>query len=70
MLFRNPTMPRGYPIPRRAKPGAGLKIPLNMMAGLGQTQRVNTFGSKPFIKWFLAILVLTKRNRDDLALGT
>lgn len=61
-MFRNPVVVKGYPIPRRSEPNTGLEIPLNMMAGLGRTQRINTFKGKLFIKGFSTMLVPTKHS--------
>ena len=61
-MFRNPVVVKGYPIPRRSEPNTGLEIPLNMMAGLARTQRVNTFNGKLFIKGFSTMLVPTKHR--------
>lgn len=65
-MFRNPVVVKGYPIPRRSELDTGLEIPLNMMAGLAQTQRANTFNGKLFIKGFSTMLVPTKHSGDLL----
>ena len=65
-MFRNPVVVKGYPIPRRSEPDTGLEIPLNIMAGLARTQRVNTFNGKLFIKGFSTMLVPTKHSGDLL----
>jgi hypothetical protein len=59
-LFRNPLVVKGYPIPRRSAPNLGLEISLDTMAGLAQTQYVNTFNNKIFIKGFATMLVPTQ----------
>ncbi|KAJ5364559.1 uncharacterized protein N7496_010272 [Penicillium cataractarum] len=61
-LFRNPVVVTGYPIPWRSETGTGLEIPLNMMAGLARTKRVNSFNKKLFIKGFSTILIPTRQN--------
>ncbi|KAJ6260647.1 hypothetical protein Dda_4874 [Drechslerella dactyloides] len=65
-MFRNPVIVIGYPIPRRRDQDTGLEIPLNMMAGLAQTQTVQSFNEKILIKGFSTLLVPTKRAGDAL----
>ncbi|KAL2840292.1 hypothetical protein BJY01DRAFT_21103 [Aspergillus pseudoustus] len=67
-LFRNPVVAEGYPIPRRP-PGPdhyGLEIPLNIMAGLVQASRMNSFRESLVIKGFSAMLVPTRQAGDLL----
>lgn len=63
-MFRNPVIVQGYPIPSRSEPNTGLEIPLDMMAGLAQTRRINTFNGKLFIKGFSVMLVPTRHSED------
>jgi hypothetical protein len=63
-MFRNPVVVKGYPIQRRSELDTGLEIPLNMMAGLAQTQRANTFNGKLFIKGFSTMLIPTRHSGD------
>jgi hypothetical protein len=65
-MFRNPVVVKGYPIPRRSEAHTGLEIPLNMMAGLIRTQRIDSFNGKLYIKGFAAMLVPTKNCADLL----
>jgi hypothetical protein len=65
-MFRNPVVVKGYPIRCRSEPDTGLEIPLNIMAGLARTRRVNTFNGKLFIKGFSTILVPTRHSGDLL----
>lgn len=65
-MFRNPVVVKGYPISRRSELETGLEIPLNLMAGLTGTERVNRFNGKLFIKGFSSMLVPTKHNGDVL----
>jgi hypothetical protein len=58
-LFRNPVIVKGYPILRRPVSNLGLEISLDTMAGLAQTQHINTFDNKIFIKGFCTMLVPT-----------
>jgi nucleoside phosphorylase len=63
-LFKNPVVVEGFPIPRKTEIETGLEIPLHIMAALAQSQRVNTFDGKVFIKGFSTMLVLIKKNAD------
>ena len=65
-MFRNPVIVQGYPILYRSEPGTGLEIPVDIMAGLAGTRRVNTFNGKLFIKGYSTMLVPTKHSRDLL----
>lgn len=65
-MFRNPVVTKGYPIPRRTSRNTGLDIPLNIMAGLARTRRVDHFNNKIFLKGFSTMLVPTERNEDTL----
>ncbi|KIL83643.1 hypothetical protein FAVG1_13126 [Fusarium avenaceum] len=65
-IFKNPVIVRGYPIPRRPQWRTGLEIPLNIMAGLVQTQRVDQFDNKIYIKGFAMMLVPSQRIEDIL----
>ncbi|KAK1759673.1 hypothetical protein QBC47DRAFT_398481 [Echria macrotheca] len=56
-MFRNPVVVMGYPIRRRPNDGTGLEIPLNMMAGLVQSDRLNHFLGNSYIKGFSSMLV-------------
>lgn len=63
-IFKNPVVVRGYPIPRRREWRTGLEISLNIMAGLAQTQRLNQFKEKTYIKGFSTMLFPTKENGE------
>lgn len=65
-IFNNPVVVKGYPIPDRAKWGTGLEIPLNVLAGLARTCRIDTFNHKLYIKGFSTMLVPTTRDKDIL----
>lgn len=65
-MFKNPVVVKGYPVRRRFEPGTGLEIPLNIIAGLVRTRRINTFNGTLFIKGFSAMLVPTKCCGDLL----
>lgn len=65
-IFKNPVVVKGYPIRRRLERNTGLEIPLNIMAGLARTRRVDRFDGKVYIKGFSTMLVPTKRNKDIL----
>ncbi|KAH8124045.1 hypothetical protein LI328DRAFT_168947, partial [Trichoderma asperelloides] len=63
-LFKNPMVVKGYPVPARVEAGTGAEMPLNIMAGLARTQRVDCFKGMTFIKSFSILLVPTKRSGD------
>ncbi|KAH8896225.1 hypothetical protein GQ53DRAFT_639773, partial [Thozetella sp. PMI_491] len=65
-LLRAPVIAQGFPIPKRPISETGLEVPLNVMAQLVGTHRVNSFGGKMFIKGFAAMLVPTKLCGDVL----
>lgn len=65
-IFKNPVIVTGYPIPQRIERGTGLEIPLNIMAGLARTQRVDRFKERVYIKGFSTMLVPTKLDEDIL----
>lgn len=65
-LFKNPVIAKGYPIARKPELGTGLEIPLDIMAGLAQTQLVEIFHGKLFIKGFSTMLVPIKHCGDLL----
>jgi hypothetical protein len=65
-MFRNPVVVLGYPIARRSAPDTGLEMPLNMMARLTGTKRINTFNGKLFIKGFSTMLVPTRKEGNHL----
>ena len=65
-MFRNPIVVQGYPISSRSEPSTGLEIPLDIMAGLARTRRINTFNGKLFIKGFSTMLVPTRHSGDLL----
>lgn len=63
-IFRNPVVVNSYPIPRRSEWGTGLEIPLNIMAALARTRRVDQFHEKVYIKGFSTMLIPTKQSED------
>jgi len=65
-MFRNPVMVQGYPILSKKEQGIGIEVPLNMMAGLVDTDRAVEFNSNIFIKGFSAMLVATRIAEDML----
>ncbi|KAF2194583.1 hypothetical protein K469DRAFT_686592 [Zopfia rhizophila CBS 207.26] len=59
-LFRNPAIVRGFPILSRIESDTGVEIPLSIMAGLAEANRVTTFDGQFFVKGFSTMLVPTK----------
>jgi len=64
-MFRNPVVVRAIRYPVDLSLVSGLEIPLDIMAGLARTQRINT-SWKAFIKGFSTMLVLTRYSGDLL----
>lgn len=65
-LFMNPTIVKGYPIPPRIESGTGAEIPLNIMAGLARTHRVDSFKGMICIKGFSILLVPKGRSGNTI----
>jgi hypothetical protein len=65
-LFKNPVIVDGYPTRRRTEHNTGLEIPLNIMAELAGTRRLNTFNGRLFTKGFSIMLVPTRHAGDLL----
>ncbi|PWY75544.1 hypothetical protein BO70DRAFT_295914 [Aspergillus heteromorphus CBS 117.55] len=65
-LLRHPHIVNGYPILRRPvkKPTYGLEIPIEVMAKLAETKRVNSFAGNIYIKGFSTLLVPTGREEN------
>ena len=65
-LFREAVIVEGFPIPRRpiGKNLYGIEVPLEIMAGLAGTQRINSYAGKMFIKGFSKLLLTTGREED------
>ncbi|KAE8375759.1 hypothetical protein BDV26DRAFT_283230 [Aspergillus bertholletiae] len=65
-LFREVVIVEGFPIPRRptGKNLWGVEAPLEIMAGLAGTQRINTYAGKIFIKGFSKLLLPTGHKED------
>ncbi|KAL7894589.1 hypothetical protein HDV64DRAFT_287875 [Trichoderma sp. TUCIM 5745] len=63
-MFKNAVIVKGFPIRRKLEARVGLEIPLNVMAGLVRTKRIEQFDGRHFIKGFSAMLVPTKRSGD------
>ncbi|GAD95394.1 Pfs domain protein [Paecilomyces variotii No. 5] len=65
-LFREAVIVEGFPIPRRptGKDLCGVEVPLEIMAGLIGTQRVNSYAGKIFIKGFSKLLLPTGREEN------
>ncbi|KAI0439089.1 hypothetical protein F4803DRAFT_66907 [Xylaria telfairii] len=60
-LFGRLTLVKGYPIPRRARPGTGIEIPLPMLAALANSQKVARFSGKFLIKGYSIAAIPTSR---------
>jgi hypothetical protein len=65
-IFRNPVMVHGYPILSKNELGVGVEMPLNLMAGLIDTDRAIEFNLNVFIKGFSSMLVAIRIAEDLL----
>ncbi|KAH7147539.1 hypothetical protein DER46DRAFT_671255 [Fusarium sp. MPI-SDFR-AT-0072] len=63
-IFKNLIIVTGFPILPKLEKNTGLEIPLNLMAGLAQAQRVDRFNDKVYIKGFSTMLVPTKQFKE------
>ena len=63
-IFRNPIVVRGFPIPRRLESASGLEIPLEMMAALIETNRINQFRDTLYLKGFSSMLVAVAQTTN------
>ncbi|KAE8137306.1 hypothetical protein BDV38DRAFT_88339 [Aspergillus pseudotamarii] len=65
-LFREAAIVEGFPIPRRpmGKSLCGVEAPLEIMARLAGTQRINLYAGKIFIKGFSKLLLPTGHEED------
>ncbi|KAF5635881.1 nucleoside phosphorylase [Fusarium sp. NRRL 52700] len=63
-IFKNPIVVKGFPILSKLERNTGLEIPLEIMAGLARTDRVDQYNDKVYIKGFSTMLVPTKQFRD------
>ncbi|KAF2230905.1 hypothetical protein EV356DRAFT_579648 [Viridothelium virens] len=55
----NPVVVTGFPTPKRSVGIRGLDVPLEMMAALIQTERINLFNESLYLKGFSSMLSLT-----------
>ncbi|KAH7067031.1 hypothetical protein BKA63DRAFT_425181 [Paraphoma chrysanthemicola] len=65
-MFQNPVVVQGFPFLRRSEYHTGLELPLNMMAGLIDAERISVFEEKLFIKGHTRMLVPTRSTEDFL----
>ena len=65
-MFKNPAIVKGFPILVRSNGERGLEIPLNMMAGLGMTDQVITFGNGLVLKGFSSMFVPVKCSKESV----
>lgn len=63
-LFNNPVIIRGYPITPKVRSGSGIEIPLNIMAALVGSRKVDEFEGRNFIKGFSKMLVPAQKDGD------
>lgn len=63
-LFCNPVIVKGFPIKEKPVKETGVEIPLDMMAQLAGSRRIQDFCGSVFVKSFSTLLLLTKRVAD------
>ncbi|KAK0621822.1 hypothetical protein B0T17DRAFT_305457 [Bombardia bombarda] len=63
LLFRNPAMVEGYPVPRRPEPNTGMEMSLDTIALLANVRKLSNFGGRLMLKGFSTILIPT--GSDD-----
>jgi hypothetical protein len=63
-LFQSPVVVKGYPIPRRKGMRPGLEAPLDLLASLIGTKKLDRFRGSLFLKGFSAMLVATEQDDE------
>jgi len=66
LMFYNPVIARGFPIPHRINHELGLEMPLEMMAALNGAEQAVEYSSGLLIKGFSSMLVPVKRQQDSV----
>ncbi|KAJ6439192.1 serine/threonine-protein kinase ssp1 [Purpureocillium lavendulum] len=65
-MFSNPVIVTGFPILVKHQLGSGIEMPLNMIAALVGSCRINRFDGKIYIKGFSAFVIATRIQGDSL----
>ncbi|CAI6095143.1 unnamed protein product, partial [Clonostachys chloroleuca] len=65
-LFISSIIVKGYPIIGKPEPHSGIEIPLNIMAALTGSRRVDIFNGQTFIKGFSKLLIPMKKDRGAI----
>ena len=65
LLFRNPVIVQGIPTLNRPNHEKGLKAPIDMMIGLGMTERATTFDNCLVLKGFSTMFIPTNCTRSS-----
>jgi hypothetical protein len=65
-LFKNPVVVAGFPIARKPELESGVEIPLNIMAALAGSQKIDEFGGRNFIKSYSKMLIPAKKEGDTI----
>lgn len=65
-LFLSPVIVKGFPIARKSQLGAGIEIPLRIMAALLGTGQTDEFNGKVFLKGFSKMAVPVKKDGETV----
>jgi len=67
LLFQNPVIVKGYPIPARTDDERGLDIPMDLMAALGDAYYLTDFEKIPVLKGYSTLFVATELNTSSMS---
>jgi hypothetical protein len=65
-LFKNPVIVKGYPITPKARTDSGIEIPLNIMAAMIGSEKIDEYDGKCFIKGFSKMLVPVEKDDHSI----
>lgn len=66
LLFQNPVIVKGFPIPNRLNNEQGLEIPMDLMAAAGDASFLTDFNKVPVLKGFSTMFVATEVNDNSI----
>lgn len=66
LLFQNPVIVKGFPIPARSHGEKGLEITMELMGHLGDASYLTEFNGVPILKGFSTMFVMTKASVDSM----
>jgi hypothetical protein len=65
-MFKNPVMVEDFPTPIRSNAKEGIQMPLELMARLVGTKKVQEFSGALFLKGFASMLYVTDKNPEAI----